>query len=67
MALGAFDCDVEFHGFRLSSLSADVVMREPAAGRPASLATAKLAVKAAEKKLEAAQARLPLIRCTKPR
>lgn len=62
MALAAFDCDVEFHGFRLSSLPADVVMREPAAGRPASLATAKLAVKAAEKKLEAAQARLPLIR-----
>lgn len=62
MALAAFDCDVEFHGFRLSSLPADVVMREPAAGRPASLATAKLAVKAAEKKLEVAQARLPLIR-----
>lgn len=62
MALGAFDCDVEFHGFRLSSLPADMVMREPAAGKPASSEAAKLAVKAAEKKLEAAQARLPLIR-----
>jgi hypothetical protein len=61
MALGAFDCDVEFHSFRLSRLPADVVMREPAASRPASLAAAKLAVKAAEKRLEAAQARLPLI------
>lgn len=62
MALGAFDCDVEFHGFRLSSLPADMVMREPAAGNPTSPEAAKLAVKAAEKKLEAAQARLPLIR-----
>lgn len=62
MALSAFDCDVEFHGFRLSSLPAEVVMREPAAGGPASPAAAKLAVRAAEKRLEAAEARLPLIR-----
>jgi hypothetical protein len=62
MALAAFDCDVEFHAFRLSSLPADVVMSEPAAGRPASLAEARLAVRAAEKRLEAAQAWPPLIR-----
>lgn len=62
MALGAFDCDVEFHGFRVASLPAEVVMREPSAGGQVSLAAAKLAVRAAEKRLEAAEVRLPLIR-----
>ena len=62
LALAAFDADVEFHGFRLSALAADVVMREPGPDQYVPLADAKSALTLAEKQLAAAKAKLAMIR-----
>lgn len=62
MALTAFDCDVEFHSFKLTELGSDVALSEPGTGPLASTNDAEAAVALAEKQLAAARARVPMIR-----